>query len=167
MNTNQRKFLVDKITEKTKIKIKALEDSRPDIVMLNAHMLHKVMSNDFEIQPTEQLRKLIVQKALGVGKNKTDRDDWLGNNWGVANKKNVVFTIEEFFVIPKEYQEMVDDANKQRDAINAQIKELKVQLDTLEVRIMLASDKTLQNLINEVDDMGDLSLVDTKIKLLA
>jgi len=34
------------------------------------------------------------------------------------------------------------------------------------MRVQLASDKTLQKLINEVDDMGDLSLMDTKLKML-
>ncbi len=167
MNTNQRKFLVDKISEKTKSKIKSLQDSKPEVMRLNAHMLHKVLSNDFEIQPIENLRKVIIQKAIDVGQSDRNTEDWLGNHWGTANKGNVSFKLHDFFVIPQEYQDRVDEANRQRQAIDVQISELKMQLETLEVRIMLASDKTLQNLINEVDDMGDLSLVDTKIKLLA
>lgn len=50
--------------------------------------------------------------------------------------------------------------------VDDQIKQLRIQLETLEVRIMVASDKVLQKLINEVDDMGDISLIDTQIKLL-
>jgi hypothetical protein len=46
------------------------------------------------------------------------------------------------------------------------MRQLQIQLETLEVRIMVASDKALQKLINEVDDMGDISLIDTRIKLL-
>lgn len=36
----------------------------------------------------------------------------------------------------------------------------------LVTRIQLASDKTLEKMISEVDDMGDVSLMDTKLKSL-
>lgn len=61
---------------------------------------------------------------------------------------------------------MVKEREEERSKINKQIEELNIQLQTLEVRIMLASDKHLQKLINEVDDMGDIKLIDSKIKLI-
>jgi rRNA maturation endonuclease Nob1 len=52
------------------------------------------------------------------------------------------------------------------DKVNQEIAALKLQLETLEIRIMIASDKVLQSIVNEVDDMGDIRLIDTKIKLI-
>lgn len=166
MNTAQRKFLVDKIAETTKAKIKVLKDSIPEQVSLNIYMLHKVMSNDFEIKPLEDLKKVVLDKAIKLGQSSSNREDWLGNAWGVANKKNVAFTLDEFFVIPPEYLKMRDDRNNEIKKIYSEIEKLEAQLNTLEIRIMVASDKTLQRLIAEIDDMGDISLIDTKIKLL-
>lgn len=166
MNSTQRKFLVDKVTERTKAKIQALRDSIPESLSLNVYMLHRVMSNDFEIKSQEELKKLVLEKALKAGQNKQYREDWLGNAWGVANKGNVAFTLDEFFVIPKEYLDMRQAREEAKRKVEEQIRLLQIQLETLEVRIMVASDKTLQKLINEVDDMGDISLIDTRIKLL-
>jgi predicted transport protein len=166
MNSTQRKFLVDKVTERTKAKIEALRGSIPESLSLNVYMLHRVMSNDFEIKSQEELKRMVLEKALKAGQNKQYREDWLGNAWGVANKGNVAFTLDEFFVIPKEYLDMRQEREEARIKVEEQIRLLQIQLETLEVRIMVASDKTLQKLINEVDDMGDISLIDTRIKLL-
>jgi hypothetical protein len=166
MNSTQRKFLVDKVTERTKSKIKALNDSIPESLSLNVYMLHRVMSNDFQIKSHEELKKIVLEKALKAGQNKNYREDWLGNSWGVSHKGNVVFTLDEFFVIPQEYLDMRQEREEQKRKIEEEIRLLLIQLETLEVRIMVASDKTLQKLINEVDDMGDISLIDTRIKLL-
>lgn len=166
MNSTQRKFLIDKVTERTKSKIDALRDSIPESLSLNVYMLHMVMSNDFQIKSQEDLKKIVLEKALKAGQNKQYREDWLGNAWGVANRSNVAFTLDEFFIIPEEYLKMREEREQQKRIVEEQIRQLQIQLETLEVRIMVASDKTLQKLINEVDDMGDISLVDTRIKLL-
>jgi len=167
MNSTQRKFLVDKVTERTKQRIQQLRDSEPEVLSLNVYMLHRVMSNDFEIKPNEQLKKIVLEKALKAGQNKQYKEDWLGNSWGSGSKGNVVFTLDEFFIIPQEYLDMREQRNVERINIQKQITELQIQLETLEVRIMVASDKSLLKLINEVDDMGDISLIDTRIKLLS
>lgn len=166
MNSTQRKYLVDKITDRIKAKIGVLKDSKPEQISLNVYMLHRVMSNDFEIRPIEDLRKIILEKALKAGQDKSYRDDWLGNAWGTASKKNVAFDLLEFFVIPAEYLEMVDKRRLEVAKIDEQIRDFSNQLEALEVRIMLASDKALQSLVNDVDDLGDIRLIDSKIKLI-
>jgi hypothetical protein len=160
MNSTQRKYLVDKITERIKANIKALESSKPEGISLNVYMLHRVMSNDFEIRSNEELKKIVLEKALKAGQEKQIREDWLGNAWGMANKNNVGF------IIPQEYLDMVEQRQIEIDKINAEIAALYVQLETMEVRIMLASDKALQNIVNDVDDLGDIRLIDSKIKLI-
>ena len=132
----------------------------------NVYMLNRVMSNDFEIKTTGELKKMVLEKALKAGQNRQYREDWLGNAWGSASKGCVVFELKDFFVIPDEYLKMQKDIQDKRNEIESQIRILKIQLETLEIRIMVASDKILQTLVNEVDDMGDIRLIDTKIKLL-
>lgn len=167
MNASQRKFLIDKIAERTKQRIGELRESIPEQMSLNVYMLHRVMSNDFQIRSMEELREVVLKKALEAGNKKQFREDWLGNAWGTANHKNVAFTLDEFFVIPEEYLEIRRKNNEERLRIEMQIKDLQLQLESLEVRIMLASDARLQKIINEVDDMGDIALIDSKIKLLS
>ena len=165
MNSTQRKYLVDKITERTKIRIGHLRESIPESLSLDVYMLHKVMSDDFEIRSTEELKKIVLEKALKAGQSRKYREDWLGSPWGNSSK-GVVFKLDEFFIIPEEYLQMRSDRQIQVEKAEEEIRLLQLQLETLEIRIMIASDKTLQKLINEVDDMGDISLIDTRIKLL-
>lgn len=166
MNSTQRKFLVDKVTERTKQKIQELKSSIPEAISLNVYMLHRVMSNDFEIKSNDEFKKIVLEKALKAGQERQHREDWLGNSWNMNHRGNVAFTLDEFFVIPQEYLNMRNEREKQKALIEEQMRQLQIQLETLEVRIMVASDKALQKLINEVDDMGDISLIDTRIKLL-
>lgn len=167
MNSTQRKYLVDKITERIKSKIKDLENSKPEAISLNVYMLHRVMSNDFEIKSIDELKKIVLEKALKAGQKQTYREDWLGNAWGSSTRGNVAFELNEFFVIPQDYLDMIAERKEEIEKIYAQISSLKMQLETMEVRIMLASDKALQNIVNDVDDLGDIRLIDSKIKLIA
>ena len=61
---------------------------------------------------------------------------------------------------------MIEKRKEEINKIYAEISDLRIQLETMEVRIMLASDKALQNIVNDVDDLGDIRLIDSKIKLI-
>jgi hypothetical protein len=166
MNATQRKFLVEKMTEVAKRQIEHLRQSKPERANINVYMLHKVLSNDFDIKDKEELKKIILEKALKAGMEKNNREDWLGNSWGNANRGNVCFSFNEFFIVPEEYRKMIEESELEIIKIEKQIRDLQTMVDTLEVRIMVASDSKLEKLINDIDDMGDISLIDTKIKLL-
>jgi hypothetical protein len=163
MNQTQRSFLIKKIEETANLSIKVLENSKPKFPSLDNWLLHKVLSNDFEIKSLDEIRDAIKKKALSArqGNNK-----WLGGHWGEAGTP-VVFNVNDIFVLPKEYRDEVDECRKQEVEINEQIMILYVQKDTLITRIQLASDKILQSMISEVDDMGNISLIDTKMKQLS
>lgn len=68
--------------------------------------------------------------------------------------------------MPNEFKELLDEWEIKSKEINDQIITLKNDLEMVIMRIQLASPKTLQQVINQVDDMGDLSLFDSKIKSL-
>lgn len=162
MNTQQRNYLIKKIEESVKIRVDALKSSEPQPPSLSNFLLHAVMSGTFEIRSNEEIKEMIRQKAL----TSKDRDDWMGNSWGNASKDKIIFQAKDFFIIPEEYQKRWDEYREKRKAIWDEVASIQSQADGLVTRITLASDKTLQTMINEVDDMGNISLMDTKLKLL-
>lgn len=166
MNSSQRKFLVDKITEKTRNRIKELEATIPNTFNISIFMLHKVLSGDFQIKSNEELREVIIRKALSTGDSDRNTDSWTGDRWDSKTKNKVVIPISDFFVIPEEYAAKVAEKNEIESRVREEVRVLQMHLENLEVRIMVASDKTLQGLIKDIDDMGDIRLIDTKIKLL-
>ncbi len=84
----------------------------------------------------------------------------------MINKASVKIPIRDLFVIPKEYDELWTDYRKNDEERKQRIRQIQIECDTLVTRIQLASDKTLEKMISEVDDMGDVSLMDTKLKSL-
>ena len=164
MNQAQRNFLVNKIEETTKITIEALNSSKKKEIDTNNWYLHYVLSDQFEMQPIEKIREAIKQKALNHDKGNYS---WMnGDGWG-SNKKNTLsFEPHELFMVPSELKQKVQEIREYNNNIWEQVSKIQAQSNTLIMRIQLASDKTLQTMINEVDDMGNLSLVDAKLKAL-
>jgi hypothetical protein len=171
MNSQQRKFLIDKITEKTKIRIKALESEipkDPDVEML---WLMQAIEGKLKLRPTEEILGYFHEKAKErAEKDPSTRNSWYdvdSSMWGAARNVYAKIPISILFESPAGLDELKENYRLKRAEIESQIDELRRQLEMLEIRINLASDKTLQTMINEIDDMGNISLLDTKIKYLS
>ncbi len=163
MNQAQRNYLIRKIEESQKVRDEALKKSLPAPPNLNNYLLHAVMSNNFELIGIEALKELIRMKALN---SKAGESNWMSSDrWG--NNTKIEFQAKDIFVIPEEYTKLLEEYKKQYAEVEKERQELSLQSQGLITRITLASDKTLQKMINEVDDMGDISLMDTKIKFLS
>lgn len=163
MNQVQRSFLIKKITDASAAKMKELKDTLPECPSISNYLYHAVMKNDFEIRSTEDLKKVLRNKALA---SKEDTN-WLSEqNMGWDKRKSIKLNVEDLFILPTEYKEAYRVYQESRDKIEQEVAQIKIQTDTLITRIQLASDKVLQTMINEVDDMGNISLMDTKLKAL-
>lgn len=163
MNQSQRNFLIERIEKLGKIKRDALEKSIPQKPSLNLYLFKEVMSGNVNIISNEKIIELIEDKALISNDN---GDDWLGNAWQRSSKEHINFLIKDFFIIPDEYRAKFDRYKKEKDTILERIRQLIIEEDTVITRIKLASNSTLENMIKEVDDMGNLSLMDTKLRQL-
>lgn len=164
MNQSQRNFLINKIKENIKVRVGALEGAKPEYPNMANYLFHAVMNNTLKIQPQEKILEVVRQKALKAKSG----SNWLEDNrsWG-SLERVVKFQISEIFILPDDYNKMLEDYMVRIADINVKIADIRIAGDSLITRIQLASDKTLQTMINEVDDMGDISLMDDKLKLLS
>lgn len=163
MNQVQKKFLIDKITTKTKQKIKDLHDQKIDMPNASNWIFKTILANELEIQSKEHILKVLLEKALAS----KEKSDWLNDDRGSWDKHvTVKLNLKDLIVLPEDFYKQVEVAKAHNIEISNKIQVLQSQLETIELRIQLSSDKTLQKMINEVDDMGELSLIDTKLKLL-
>lgn len=163
MNTAQRKFLIEKITEKAKIKIKELENCKLASPSASNYIFKAILNGTLKLQPEEVILKAIEQKAIKA----KEGENWLAEerSW-TANGNMIKLNINDLLIVPEDYFIEYEKVKAHNEAIRKEIAELQVQLDTMEVRIQLASDKNLQSLVNDIDDMGDVKLVDSHLKLL-
>ena len=163
MNQSQRIFLIGKITEKINLKIKSLQDQLLVWPSASNYIFKAVMNGTLQLQSQQHIMEAIRKKALAA----KEGESWLsGKRMGYDKERVIEIDIPDLIIIPADLEDEKSRVVLHNKQINDQIRDLRIQMETLEIRIQLASDKTLQTMINEVDDMGNLSLIDTKLKLL-
>jgi len=164
MNTVQRKFLIERIQQKVKHKIESLKKGLQQYPSASNYIFKAVLNGKLELQTNEVILDAIKTKAL----NAKEGENWLSEmRMGYEKEREIKLLINQLIILPDDYKQEMERVKKYNENIVAEIDLLIIQLETIEVRVQLASDKVLQNLINEVDDMGNLSLMDTKLKLLS
>lgn len=165
MNQAQRKFLIDKINSKVNQKVKELEKSLKDSPSLSNHLFTELLAGTLKLKSHEHI--LASLKTLAM--NAKEGSDWLSGEssgrWS-SNTGKISLRYADLVELPENYITIKTEVTEHNLKIQQEITDLKIQAETLETRIQLASDKTLQKMINEIDDMGDISLMDAKIKLL-
>lgn len=164
MNQAQRKYLIDKISGRTREKISELKSKKKEYPNASNFIFKAILSDKLELRSNDHILGVLKQRAL----SSKEGANWLTedrNSW--ENKGMVKLRMRDLIVIPDDFDKMQEEVKAFNEEIDNQIAFLQSQLDTIELRIQLASDKTLQKMINEVDDMGELSLIDTKLKLLS
>jgi hypothetical protein len=167
MNQSQRTFLLDRVKKKAREATKVLEKQMKSEPDMKNHVFMAIMNGTLKMRTSKEIFESLKKRAL-------DSDQ--SNNWlmmksrGYYNDKEdptVVLECSDLFQLPESYAVEKKKADEHNAALQQQINAIDLHMESLEVRITLASDKTLQQMINEVDDMGNLSLIDTKIKLLS
>lgn len=168
MNQAQRKFLIEKIEANVKARTDELKHSNIEQPpSLENYFYGLALSGKLEIQPQEHIKKVMSDRAM---KHTSERysETWLGTSQGeLINRSQVKIPIRDLFIVPKEYDDLWNEYRKRDEENKQRIRQLRIECDTLITRIQLASDKTLEKMISEIDDMGDISLMDTKLKLLS
>lgn len=164
MNSTQRKFLIDKIQEETKKKIEELKKQKLEFPSASNYVFKAILDGTLELQPQEHILEVLKQRAL----KSTEGRNWLSDESMSWNSKRAINfqAYSDILIMPNNYQVELDRVRAFNKDIDTQIDALQTALNGIEMRIQLASDSTLKNLINEVDDMGDIKLIDTTVKLL-
>lgn len=163
MNQQQRKYLLDKIKKTYEDKVRSLKKQEEEYPSLSNYLFSAVMQDTLKLKSSKDILGAIKEMAL----NAKEGQSWLnGERMGFDKYTRIKLNIEDLFVIPKEYTDACEKYEKANQRVKEELQMMKSQYEMLELRINLSSDNVLQSMINEVDDMGNLSLIDTKIKAL-
>ncbi len=165
MNQQQRKFLIDKIEKQIQTTKEALKQSALKPPSLSNYLLNAVMSGNFEIKSTEEIKAMIVAKAKAAKAG----ENWMNNSssaWGNSDSE-INFNPAIFFILPQDYVKLRNEYDAEIEKAEIEYQNFKLKAESFIVRLNLASDKTLEKMISEVDNMGDITLLDTKLKYLS
>lgn len=162
MNAQQRKYLIDTMKAEADRKIHELKKKLKQPPSLANFLFKELMSGNLELQPHEVILDALKKRAETAAHDV----NWLsGDRMGYEKNIVVKLDIPDLIVIPEEYRQIREQIAHDNKDINDQIESIQAQVKALELRINLATNDKLQKIISEVDDMGDLSLLDTKLKL--
>lgn len=172
MNQKQRDFLIERITKTCNAQLKELRESMPKKPNLSNYLLSEVAAGTFKIVDNNRIMELISEKII----NAKAGENWMAYGGFSSAYKNafsrddrrdddiINFLAEELFIVSDKYRAAKEKYEAEKQAIEKQMEEISLSMDGLVARIQLSSDKALDTLIVEMDNIGDLKLVDLRLK---
>lgn len=162
MNSTQRKFLIEKIQSETKKRIEVLRKEKQTRPSGSNYVFKAILEGSLKLQNEEHILNVLKDRAI---KSK-EGENWLSQiSIGFGRESAISFNnYTDILVMPDDYYVELNRVKEHNMKIEEEIKILENHLNTIEVRIQLASDSVLKSIINDVDDMGDIKLIDTTIK---
>lgn len=161
MNQKQREFLIQEISKNTQNQISDLKRAKPDKPNLENYIIQGLLSGNIIIKSSGTIKEYLID----LMKNSTNKSGLLeSNRWGGSYSDEIKLPTSVLFEYPKEYLDRIEVWKKESLEIDKKIQELETISKGLITRIQLASSRTLELMINEVDDMGQISLMDTTLR---
>lgn len=156
MNQTQRKFIINKIQEKIEGRKEALRNAtykkeRPDP---KSYLKAQLLTGTAKLKPEKEIIEAARVRAAS------------GRMSAFTSNNTVDMPIEKMFVLPDDYYRDLEAYMTEQKAANDEYAEFLLQEETMITRVMLASDKVLVGIIDDIDKMGDLRLLNNSLKLI-
>jgi hypothetical protein len=170
MNQKQREFLTKHITSVHDQKVRELKNKMRQEPSLNNHLVASFLDGSAAFNDIKKLREKIHQRVLKMSSGevliKKERMS-RGIMGGRTEENTIQLRAEDLFIIPETYTKELDEVNAHNAKIEDEIQLLKDMLNTIIMKIQIGSDKHLAPLIEDVENIGDLRLVNSQLLLKA
>lgn len=164
MNQKQRDFLTSHIEKQARRELEAINKEEPKPPSLNNYLVAAALRRELCIRSVREIQDAIEQKVLSLGPNDALIQE--GDRWGDGEKKYLLLQVSDILILPQEYTE----AKQAYDAAFAAWQERKERVselqETLLLKISLGSDRALETLIAQADNLASLSLVQQRLVAL-
>jgi hypothetical protein len=173
MNQDQRKYLIEQVEETCKQQIEKLEKQIPDRPSLNNYLIASFLDNSVQFADINLLKKKMRDAVLKMGHHDQlikKEDEY----WGRRRKKNddeddeteiVAIAAEDLFIIPDAYTKALKEYKIKKEEIERQIDSLRMTEKTIVLKLQIGSASALEKLVMQADNMGDLSLINSRLAI--
>lgn len=169
MNQDQRKFLISQVESECKRQIEQLENSIPQKPSLNNYLIASFLDNTIQFADIDILKRNLRESVLNYGtadKLIHEEEDRYGYGRSkVEHSDEVRLDAKLLFVIPQAYQDAFEKYKKEKSDIQDKINQLCATQKTIVMKIQIGSSSTMDKLVMQIDNMGDLNLVNTQLML--
>lgn len=173
MNQDQRKYLILQVEKTCQEKVEELEASIPARPSLNNYLVAAFLDNSIQFADMEKLKTKMKEEVIRLGAgdvlvNDDGDDDWKYRRSKKKNRKTT-FTVnvnaEDLFVIPQAYKDKLKEYTDEKERIEKEIEMLQATTKTIVMKIQIGSSATMDKLVMQIDNMGDLNLVNSQLLL--
>jgi len=170
MNTDQRKYLIGEVEKNSRTQIELLQKAMPDKPSLNNYLIASFLDNSIQFASIEVLKDKMRKSVLKLGSGSNlvhgeKRDRFSRYNDNDDETEVVHIKADELFVIPKNYLDALKEYEEKKKLIDEEVEKLRATTQTIIMKIQLGSSATMDKLIMQIDNMGDLNLVNTQLML--
>jgi hypothetical protein len=164
MNQKQREYVISKVKGLVDDKIDKLRKSRKERPSLNNYIVAGVLDGTIKMKNQEQIREHIRDLVLKLGAG----ENFVDSQYSYRSKRadsGIKLSVRNVFELPESYLEREKEVDDWNAEIDQQIETLKAEYATVEMKLNLGSDKQFSYLLDEVDNMGDLQLINNAFRL--
>lgn len=166
MNQKQREFLLDQVKKIYQGESSRHDKHKPDEPNLSNYLVAAILAGEAKMKSIDSLQKKMRERVIKLGKKDAFLTGDSYHRYGDDDEGNcIVLPALDLFEEPSAY-------TKERlryEAEYAEWKEKQAALNelhrSLEIKIQIGSDATLDALISEADNLGNLSLVNARLTI--
>jgi hypothetical protein len=167
MNQKQREFLIKRIETTAKEMRDRLNAERPRPPSLNNYVIAAILDGSIELQPFESIQRHVKELVLRLGPSDAlvnrRRDRWHDEDTAIENE--ITLDAEQLFILPGRYREALAEYEIARADWERRADEAEAVKETLILKIQIGSDAVLNRLIEQVDNLHDLQVVNSRLLL--
>jgi len=141
--------------------IKELKKQIPTEPSYQIHIQNAVAAGDLQLKSHSEIIQAVikkVQREILVQRSRYSERGYTG--------EYLQLDVADLIEIPKTAKQAIERYKKIKKSILEEIKKLEEKRDSLELRIQLASNSTIDPIIEEVDGLGKLSLFSEDVQKL-
>lgn len=160
MNKEQRTYLINEVKTAHEKQIKILSESIPPKPSLNTYVVAALIEGKLQFKDLEGLKAKLVRKAKTMGAGvqivKNTSKDY--RNTGPVTEY-IEIEVEDLVEVPESYRQANNEHAAFKAEAEAKIEALAQNMKSLTLRLTIGSNAILDKMIEEVDAMGEMSLI--------
>lgn len=166
MNDKQREYLLKSVTSVYSTQCENLRKRRVKKPSLNNYLVAAFLDGSIEFADIENLKSQMRQSVVEMP-DQAQLVELDKSGYGSDKKETQFIKVKAdlIFKIPEAYLNQLALWQSQQDEIDTEISNLTAQLKTIEVKIHLGSNQQLDKLIAEADNLGEISLINSRLML--
>jgi hypothetical protein len=171
MNEAQRKFLTQRIDNIYKAESEKLRKKIPSRPSLNNYMIAAFLDGSVKFNDIDILKKKIRDRVLKMGSESQfiESKNKRGYDWDDddddAPTHTVMLNAEELFIVPEAYLVALREYEAAKEKVTSALANLSAQHDTVTLKIQVGSSKALDKLVEQVDNLADLTIINSQLTL--